>query len=57
MKLTEAGFQILPRIKPYQECGIETTTDNKTIVTLYGETTNAEVIVYSPIYSPTEEKE
>jgi hypothetical protein len=35
---------------------IETTTDNKTIVTLYGETTNAEVKIYSPNYSPTEEK-
>ena len=56
MKLTEAGYQILPKIKPYQECGVETTTDGKKIVTIFGETTNAEVKIYSPIYSPTEEK-
>lgn len=46
-KLTEAGYQIVPKIKP-QECRVETTTGNKIIITLYGETTNPEVIIYNP---------
>ena len=56
MKLTEAGYQILSKIKPYQECSVETTTDGKKIVTIFGEITNAEVIVFSKNYAPTEEK-
>lgn len=35
-----------------RQCRVETTTDGKTIVVIYGETTNAEVIVYNPVYSP-----
>ena len=54
--LTNIGFNPVAPQPAAKQCYVETTTDGKTIVVTYGETTNAEVMIYNPIYLLTEEK-
>ena len=45
MNITQAGIIIPPVIKPYTECRVETLTNGKTQVTVYGDTTNCETYI------------
>jgi hypothetical protein len=42
MNITRQGIVNKPIIKPYTECCVETLTNGKTQVTVYGDTTNCE---------------
>ena len=49
MKIEWIGIIPLEPIKPFQECKVETLTNCKTQVTVYGDTTNCETYILEDI--------